>query len=1383
MARCHQEVDVCPAGVQLPGVCPATQVKIEWDVWLTEHLVIPLIVQFVLTVLFMCAFRPLYTWAFDRKYSAFKQCMMTYVGTKDNKEVPNGWFMVLVFSLQLCASLNILGTYIWNVYLREVQFDAQIQLTVGAAINVLTYIVNRLQGGMSVASHWELNSLADILTLTPTLVQAADLQNHSVDTCQPKWLSLHYLRAYSLLHAFMQLRATGMLKHSGVMVQMIILAILRIGCLIFVMSGTIFTLEILGDPTMFADNFIQTPAGDNISFLQMVYWIVISLTTVGYGDFAPRTLISRLVTSIFIVVGVGYIFWVQFQFQEAWKSNREGCGAYSSRSTKDHHVVVVLNHRGEATTLASVVKGFLDEILHSSHSKKWPNIVFFSPTKWDADEGHTFNGWLREKGYKQDARDKIWWIVGNITSKKDMDRCAIGTSTLTFLVPYVNTATPDRDDEMNIFASVVIRDHFPKVRLRLMLLRPQSKELAIQSGIEMSRCFSMRELKAHILAQNVRCHGILPMITGMLKSADEHDEEEAMRLAGHVGVASAKHRILDSDDHPVSTRSTSTVMTSSRRQPMMSSTASCEPETDSQRQGSRRTVENPEEGPWILQYVRGLSRNLCGFELAAEYGGISFGELVNIVFQETGALVVAVLDKRIKLCPQDIDVTTGLLPGTICFAIAAGAESLAEFRLKDTEASSWRTKMLQIRDQQYESTRRHGPHVVAGAFLGDQLSKSLLDPTVIKDDPDSESDVAPEEESEENILGAQVLAEDWLPELTGDEDSPSPPMPQLTEAEASPLSPPQTLNRPSTASVTELLSAFDPRLSLAGKHALFDGHFLPTSLPAVNRHWSGSTNGTSAPVDSRLPASLRRTAMELAATGSPQVNLQAADGEKYDVVERLREVRSNMKPEEELVVLLVAHGEVWQQVRTFVGALREDYMAAQGPIVIVTPTAMPPGLLDGVNNGVIHMQGSCTKAQKLFEAGVLEASAIVVMTGDVSDATTGEESADSIFKDSRVTMTAQVIECWCGISAREIFTTYELQESKSARHLPNLVLKAAMPIQEAMGWKINMVLNQVFGLASMRQVVSDGSMRPSTVEQTRLEEAESILFHPRFIAGQVFTPELWGAMLGRMYYMPATIELIEALVMPHRRKQTAYPWQIRPPASFVGRPYAWLVEALALCTWWMDSAESLIDATLLRPWGSRQSGRACSADGCESQEPTLVGRARASRVLRQSRRCSRDSLGTIDPQGSQEPGSPTGFARNSGSPLGSPHSGPRPSMLNAEGLTWKDMERKGGGPAVALALYRKRPELRTETTAEVRDERPPAQGTGGFNYIVLAAARNTTLRHDDWVLVLGSKRFGRRAREMDLLRGSCTEGVRPRPKHVQKKRKEELLDKIKRELV
>jgi hypothetical protein len=101
-------------------------------------------------------------------------------------------------------------------------------------------------------------------------------------------------------------------KHTGVVLQMVFLLVLRMICLIVTMAGTIFTSEVLGEMPFFdygiADRYIISPGGDRISPTQMCYFIVAAITTVGYGDFAPRTVFGRLFTAVFIVAGFLYLF-------------------------------------------------------------------------------------------------------------------------------------------------------------------------------------------------------------------------------------------------------------------------------------------------------------------------------------------------------------------------------------------------------------------------------------------------------------------------------------------------------------------------------------------------------------------------------------------------------------------------------------------------------------------------------------------------------------------------------------------------------------------------------------------------------------------------------------------------------------------------------------------------------------------------------------------------------------------------------------------------------------------------------------------------------------------------------------------------------------------
>merc|ERR1712048_632746 len=91
----------------------------------------------------------------------------------------------------------------------------------------------------------------------------------------------------------------------------------------------------------------------------------------------------------------------------------------------------------------------------------------------------------------------------------------------------------------------------------------------------------------------------------------------------------------------------------------------------------------------------------------------------------------------------------------------------------------------------------------------------------------------------------------------------------------------------------------------------------------------------------------------------------------------------------------------------------------------------------------------------------------------------------------------------------------------------------------------------------------------------------------------------------------------------------------------------------------------------------------------------------------------------------------------------------------------------GRQAAVALALYRKHDPMQNKENPDFT----PAQGTGGNNYTVLAPPPDTELRVDDWIVALGSRRFGRGMHRLGLLRGSKPWKIWSLPLHTKMKMK------------
>src|SRR5690606_3733748 len=132
--------------------------------------------------------------------------------------------------------------------------------------------------------------IIDLLAILPTFLSLLF----------PASASLTVIRALRLLRVFRVLKLVEYSSEAGVLIQ----ALQRSRRKIFVFIATLVTIVIIFGALMYVvegpeHGFTSIPAG--------MYWAIVTVGTVGFGDIAPVTGFGRFVTSVLIVIGYSII--------------------------------------------------------------------------------------------------------------------------------------------------------------------------------------------------------------------------------------------------------------------------------------------------------------------------------------------------------------------------------------------------------------------------------------------------------------------------------------------------------------------------------------------------------------------------------------------------------------------------------------------------------------------------------------------------------------------------------------------------------------------------------------------------------------------------------------------------------------------------------------------------------------------------------------------------------------------------------------------------------------------------------------------------------------------------------------------------------------------
>lgn len=435
-----------------------------------------------------------------------RQWATYWLGTATRPPVDDRLEVSLCVLQCVCSSATV-ASWVTVSYERTVRPRTHILHTVCSVVFVAHILFDVTRRGLDprLALSWE--AALDTLTLPPLLLRdGVRLYNMRY---RATWLNLTYFRVVPALRMFERfVETTTVQRNVSPSVAITAAKLVELVAVIVVLSATMLIVEALGDiNSNLADSFFAADGGP-VSFLQMCYFTFTTISTVGFGDFSPTTLLGRLVIIPAILLGVTFFSVSSAAILKIRTTEASGGGRYRPRgllaSRPRGHVVIVGG--GLTCGSAALVEPFLEQLCRTERDDV-PDIVLMSRVKCN----EAVRGVLSQPKF----RDQVRYLVGNPTNALDLDRARVAEADVAFVVADINATDPDREDRSNILTAVALKRASPKTSLRLMLLTQDKLSLAVSAGVDPLSCFAINEFKANLLLSSLIFPGFLTLVLNL----------------------------------------------------------------------------------------------------------------------------------------------------------------------------------------------------------------------------------------------------------------------------------------------------------------------------------------------------------------------------------------------------------------------------------------------------------------------------------------------------------------------------------------------------------------------------------------------------------------------------------------------------------------------------------------------------------------------------------------------------------------------------------------------------------------------------------------------------------------------------------------------------
>ncbi|NXA41715.1 KCNU1 protein, partial [Eudromia elegans] len=350
----------------------------------------------------------------------------------------------------------------------------------------LLYFGLRLVAADDKLRFWlELNSLVDFFTIPPIFVSYYLKKN---------WLGLRFLRALRLLELPRILQFLRITKDNYSIKLSKLFAVFLSTWL--TAAGFIHLVENSGDPWVYPGN------SQSLSYFKCMYLVMVTMSTVGYGDVVVKTALGRTFI-IFFIIG-GLVLFANFspEVVEIVKSHKNYKSSYEVVSGKNY-VVVCGNISLESVTT------FLQDFFLQDKGNICTEILFLGESLPSLELEAVFKCYSAYTTF----------FHGSALNLEDLKRVGMASASACLILADINSPQPYTEDTSNIMRVLSIKNNCPNTRVILQIIQSRNKvhlqnipNWGWRTGDDI---ICLAELKLGFIAQSCLVPGLTDLLTNL----------------------------------------------------------------------------------------------------------------------------------------------------------------------------------------------------------------------------------------------------------------------------------------------------------------------------------------------------------------------------------------------------------------------------------------------------------------------------------------------------------------------------------------------------------------------------------------------------------------------------------------------------------------------------------------------------------------------------------------------------------------------------------------------------------------------------------------------------------------------------------------------------